>query len=93
MKYLAIILLLLVSSADVEARPDCGRHPIFCKIVELRPSIDKAFAMEASNYIHASSKHYGTDPMESVAIIHQESSWREALVDAYVVHQNGSVGS
>jgi len=74
-----LLALLLVSPTTALAdspTPHCKRHPIYCKIVELRPDIDRRFAMELSNYIHKASKHFKTDPMVSVAIAMQESAIR-----------------
>lgn len=54
----------------------CRNHPIFCRIVNLKPTIDKEFAMTLSNLIHKYSNKYGTDPLITVAIAMQESSLR-----------------
>ena len=75
-----LLALLAFGSSSVYA-VDCDRHKIYCKIVKLKPSINKSFAMEASNHIYAASRHYKTDPMITVAIAMQESSWRN--VDRY----------
>ncbi len=73
MKYLMIILAMLLAN-QVQAKPNCERHPIYCKIVKLKPSVNHTFAMELSNYIHMYSRRFGTNPDYSIAIAMQESS-------------------
>lgn len=72
---------LLLANTATFAAIDCSIHRIYCKIVELKPSVNKSFAMELSNYLYAASRHYGTEPMVSVAIAMQESSLRN--IDRY----------
>jgi len=71
---LLFLPFILGLSFNVEAKVDCNRHPIYCQMVKLKPSINRTFAMELSNYIYKYSRKYGTDPMISVAIAMQESS-------------------
>lgn len=74
--------VLLVLAALLFAKPafagvDCNVHKIYCRIVELRPDIDKDRAMRLSNYIFKYSKEFNVDPMVSVAILHQENRFRK----------------
>lgn len=55
---------------------NCKIHKLFCTIVGLNPSLDKAFAMKLSNAVYKASKRHGTDPYRSIAIAMQESSLR-----------------
>lgn len=47
---------------------------MFCKILKLKPTINKEFAANLSSYISKYAKEFGTDPSVSVAIAMQESS-------------------
>lgn len=51
-------------------------HPIYSKIVELKPSINKSYAMYLSNLLHKYAKRYNQDPFISVAIAMQENQFR-----------------
>lgn len=77
MKILLTLTLILGAFFTSKAEAlDCSRHRIYCKIISLRPNIDKAWAMKFSNIIYAKSKKYGTDPIRSVAVGMQETSLR-----------------
>jgi len=76
-----LFLLIFCLSSSYSFAVDCSLHKIYCRIVELKPGVNKSFAMELSNYLYAASKHYGTNPMISVAIAMQESSLRN--IDRY----------
>ena len=77
MKYIILFFILFsTSAAAAAAAPDCTQHPIYCKIVEINPSIDRGFAMELSNIIYRAAILYKIDPMISVAIAAQESGIR-----------------
>lgn len=73
--FMIILALLLLFDADIAwgKRINCSLHKIYCAIVELRPNIDKDFAMQLSNVIHVESKKYRVDPYRVVAIMYQES--------------------
>lgn len=71
MKILIILGLLILPLSQAKVG-----HPIYNKIVKLKPSINKSFAMRLSNLIHKYSRKYGQDPMLSVAIAKQESGIR-----------------
>lgn len=73
-KYIPYIILGLFTFNYSKAEIDCKLHRIYCKIVELKPSIDREFAMELSDLLYKYSKKYETDPLVSVAIAMQESS-------------------
>jgi hypothetical protein len=77
-KLLGTIILAAAAfmAAPAFSKTDCNVHKIYCKIVKLQPWIDKDFAMEVSDMIHKGAKKYGLDPMVSVAILNQESSFR-----------------
>lgn len=87
MKYL-MILALFVSPAAL-GKANCDVHRIYCAIVKLNPTINRAKAMKASNVLYKAAKHYKIDPMTSVGIIQQESGWDMGL--AVVAHTNGAV--
>ena len=70
------LLIMLIFSTPAMAKVDCNKHKVYCRIVELQPSIKKDFALELSNHIYRKAKKYKTDPMISVAIAMQESSLR-----------------
>jgi len=65
---------------------DCSKHKIYCHIKRLKPRIDSKFAMSLSNLLYKYSKKYKINPHVSVAIIMQESSFRnkDRIVRAYV---------
>lgn len=74
MKKLFFVLpFLLFSTASFAV--DCAKHPIFCKIKELQPSMSYERAMKLSNIIYKGALKHGTDPMITVAILNQESSF------------------
>ena len=73
---LFIVLWVLFLLSQVASAIDCDKHPIYCRIVELRTNISSAKAMRLSNLIHKYSKRQGTDPMISVAILMQEHGFR-----------------
>jgi len=78
MKYLFIILYVFgFIGTPIAWGLDCSKHKIYCKIVELRPNIDKKWAMKFSNIIYVKAKAYKMDPLRSVAIAMQESSLRQ----------------
>lgn len=55
----------------------CRKHPIYCRITKLRPKINKKFAMRLSNLIYKASKKYHIAPEISVAILFQESRFKQ----------------
>lgn len=55
---------------------DCNRHSIFCHIVEIKPSINKQYAMELSNSIYKATQKYSVPKRLFTAIIAQESMFR-----------------
>lgn len=67
----------MLAPAMTQAKPnttvDCNVHKIFCDILKVRPSINRSYAMELSNYIYKWTRYYGVDPKLSVAIGRQES--------------------
>ena len=80
MKYIAIIVLLLISliyTTSVIAKPLCKTNPVYCKIIKVQPQINKKLAMTLSNHIAKYAKQYKIDPNISIAIIQQESSFHK----------------
>lgn len=75
MRSIIIMIAMVVGMLAQEAYAcDKKNHPIYCKIVSLKPKIDRDWAFKLSNVIHAEAKRHGMDPMLSVAIMMQESS-------------------
>jgi hypothetical protein len=68
--------LLLGFSFTATAAVDCQSHKVYCAIKTIQPKIDSKFAMELSNYIFRYSLRHGTNPYRTVAIIAQESMFR-----------------
>jgi hypothetical protein len=58
-----------------------SKDPIYSAILTINPKVDKELAMELSNYLSRYSKKYGTNPYRSVAIIAQESMFRNVSTD------------
>lgn len=79
-------ILALLWAFNSYAVPKCPseKHPLYCTIVELKPSINKSFAFRMSNLIYRYSRIYKTDPYRTIAIIMQESGFRN-------IHVPGSV--
>jgi len=69
------LALWLGLASGLMAQPlECTAHPIYCKIVELKPQANKLWAMEFSEILTQQSKKHKTDPWRSLAIAMQESS-------------------
>ena len=69
----ALFLLFVSILPESNAKTD---HPIYDRIVTLKPKINKKFAMHLSNLMHRYSRKYKQDPMISVGIAMQESGIR-----------------
>lgn len=85
MRYVVSIGLAISFSMGtlVMAEPqNCGsvqfskKNPIYCAIMSIHPKVEHSWAMILSNYIHKYSRKYTTDPLRTVAIIAQESMFR-----------------
>lgn len=74
--YLYILAVVYGVKAFSAPADTCANHPIYCRILEVRPTVNKKLAFRLSNYIHKYSKKYNTDPLVSVAIAMQESRIR-----------------
>lgn len=70
----AFLIAFVICLNQAQAEIDCNLHKIYCKIVELKPTINREFAMELSDLLYKYSNKYNTDPFVSVAIAMQESS-------------------
>lgn len=68
---------------------NCKKNPVFCKILKLKPTIDRVFALKLSSYIANFSKKFGLDPEISVAIAMQESSLDNRNRMGYVSSKDG----
>lgn len=73
---LLFTLLFSVAAPKAFGKVDCKRHKLYCKIIKLQPTINKAFALKLSNKIYRKAKKYKMNPFLSLAIINQESSLR-----------------
>jgi len=73
MRTLLLIASLLTSTTSY-AEIDCNIHKIYCKILKLKPKVDKTWAMEFSNKLVAGAKRSNINPSISLAILMQESS-------------------
>jgi hypothetical protein len=79
MKYLIILLF----SLNLYANINCETHPIYCRILELKPHINKKYAMKLSNIIY---KYKGNNnPNLSLAIAMQETTMRETMRSGKVI--------
>lgn len=91
MKKLTLTILALLLTTVANAKDVCETHPIYCSILKVKPSINRTFAMELSNYIYKYSQRYGTDPTHSVAIAMQESSLINRDRKETVIDKRGNV--
>jgi len=57
-------------------KEDCAIHKIYCAIKTIKPSVKSSFAFQLSNYIAKYASLHGTNPLRTVAIIAQESMFR-----------------
>lgn len=69
--FMGLLKSCIASAAPVE----CENHPIFCQILNNKPSIDKKYAMKLSNIIHNQAKIYKIDARIYTAILMQESKY------------------
>lgn len=76
MQFVVSLILSTVALGYNAEMEKCQKHPIYCSIKAINNKVDDAWAMEISNHLHKYSKRYNTDPMISVAIIAQESMFR-----------------
>jgi len=77
MRVLFFGLALFMLPTAASAKTYCERNPIYCKIMELQPRMNKSEAMKLSNLIAKAAKKHGVDPMVSVAILNQENNFRD----------------
>ena len=87
---LCLISILMIFPTLGKSKNICEKHKIYCKILTVKPSINKKFAMELSNHLYKYTKIYKTDANISVAIAMQESSLRNINKMASV-HHGGKV--
>ena len=86
-----IVFLTLLLAPSIGQSANCSKHPIYCHMLRVKPSIDKRFAMRLSNYIARYSKKHRTDPHVSVAIAMQESSLRNVMRKGVVSDEMGNL--
>ena len=70
------LLLFLFCIGAAKAEVDCSKHKIYCKIKDLKPSMDNSYAMKLSNLLYKYSIKYNGSPKLAVAIAMQETSLR-----------------
>jgi len=101
MKLFIILFLLLLDTQawSKEGKEDVHiRHPLYTRIIELSPTLDSEEAMNLSNSISHWSKVYKVDPLRVVAIVKQESNFRNVnrtttvLIEGKVVVGISDVG-
>lgn len=71
--------MLLLLTFTAQAKIDCNKHPIYCKIKKLKPNMSYNKAMKLSNLFYKYSKKYKTNPIISVAIAMQETGLNTKL--------------
>ena len=76
MKHVLSLLLFFIHT-PVAAEVNCNLHKIYCKIIDLRPNINKKEAMLISNQIYKQAKKYKSNPILSIAIAMQETGIRQ----------------
>jgi len=69
-----IFWLGLILSGHAKADTGCKANPLYCKIVQFNPSINRAFAGKISNQIAAKAKRNKIDANIALAILMQESA-------------------
>ena len=70
------MILIAVSMGNVDAA-DCERHPIYCHIKRVKPSMNNKKAMRLSNLMYKYARKYKIkNAIRSVAIAMQETSLR-----------------
>jgi len=66
-----ILFLILPNAYSM----DCKKNPIFCKIIENKPKLDRGYALELSNIIFKMHRKYDIPIDIFVAILRQESGY------------------
>lgn len=77
-KIFSLVLLYWSLMPDVLI---ASRNPIYDSILTINPKVDKELALNLSNYLAKYSKKYNTNPYRSVAIVAQESMFRNISTD------------
>lgn len=77
-KHFLILVALILLIASVESKAvevaDSETHPIYSRLIQLQPALDKPLAMSISNEIYKCHKKIGLDKYLMTAIYNQESS-------------------
>jgi len=79
MKTFIILVGVLISFDALSA--DCLQHPIYCKIKENNPKLEKSYAMKLSNLIYKAANKYNIDANIYTAILAQESLYNLEAVN------------
>lgn len=66
-----------LSASTAKREIACNKHPLYCVIRQLNPSVEHDWAMRLSNLLYKYGKQHDLDPYRSLAIAMQESSLRE----------------
>ena len=71
-----VFFVLLIAMTDCEAKSTIlkKKHPVYQRLLELQPSINKKLAMSISDEIYRCHKRIGLDKFLITAIYNQESS-------------------
>lgn len=73
MKWLTL-LFFFAMPVMAEEKIDCKKDKLYCKILKLKPKVNKKWAKEFSDKLYKHAKEYHMDPTVSLAILMQESS-------------------
>jgi len=71
-----MITSITISANGYEQNHNCSKHPIYCQILNNKPSVKRAYAFKLSNIIHKTTKKYNLDPVIFSAILAQESMYK-----------------
>lgn len=72
---LLFLIFLSVDSFAYENNHDCDKHPIYCQIVDNKPTIKRSYAFQLSNIIYKKANKHNVDPHILTAIFAQESMY------------------
>lgn len=74
----AILALMVIGSEAnaYEKNHNCEKNPIYCQIVNNKPTIKRAYAFKLSNIISKKTRKHKVDPVIFTAILAQESMYR-----------------
>lgn len=74
----ALLVSFFILAAMLSARAqDCSEQPIYCKLVQYRPDMDRLTLTRIAKVIRKYAEKHGQDPVLSVAIGMQETGLRQ----------------